>query len=744
MGPIFRIKLRLRRFGRRHPWLIGTVRSFMIFSAAFGGAYGFIAGSRSESSGYNAHAFAIGASFLFAIACVGLATLSIRLRLQRKKLHKIVLHNEALADRNWELQEAAERARSLFEQQGDLIVMRDGRGQITFANDAYCQMAEQSRETLLGTRFNFEVLEQGDSAIESNGTRIHDQKITTRLGPKWIAWREGLVRSDAGQPAELQCVGRDVTDRTQTERALSEARDQADAANRAKSRFLAMASHEIRTPLNGIIGMSSLLLDTPLTPEQNTYAKAVKTSGDALLSLIEELLDYSKIEAGKIDLEQRPFNLTALIEDITELLAPRAQAKNLEIAAYVDERLPLDVVGDAPRLRQVLLNLAGNAIKFTAQGGVALIVEPGIWPNEISFQVRDTGIGIAPEVRERIFREFEQADERIARNYGGTGLGLSISERIVKRMGGRIMLESQPGAGSTFEAAIPLMPSESAARKFASPDLAGKSIMLVSPQGIEASLVIRRLQRWGAQTCEAAGVDVALALLPERAWHAVLIDHALGADTAEALAHAAHKHAPQRIVMFTPAARQEIKPSFAFTGYLVKPLRATSLAARLAAVPEVASPSLAVEAAIEDPVEIAEKPARGLSVLVAEDNEINALLMRSLLMRLGHHSVIATNGEAALESWFAAKSAGTPYDLVLMDIQMPELDGIETAKRIRLSEAGEPGRRTPILALTANTLVEDRYACFEAGMDGFLIKPLDRDKLAEALAGVAGARHLAA
>ena len=278
------------------------------------------------------------------------------------------------------------------------------------------------------------------------------------------------------------------------------------------------------------------------------------------------------------------------------MLAPRAQAKNLEIAAYVDERLPLDVIGDAARLRQVLLNLAGNAIKFTAQGGVALIVEPGIWPNEISFQVRDTGIGIAPEARERIFREFEQADERIARNYGGTGLGLSISERIVKRMGGRMTLESQPGAGSTFEAAIPLMPSEGAQRKFAAPDLSGQSVMLVSQQGIEASLVARRLQRWGAQTCEAAGLDVALALLPERAWHAVLIDHALGADAAEALGHAARKHATQRIVMFTPAARQEIKPSSAFTGYLVKPLRAASLAARLTAAPEVASPNLAADA----------------------------------------------------------------------------------------------------------------------------------------------------
>lgn len=749
MGRMIRIKLHLRRFSRRHPWIAFAVRSFTIFSATFGGAYGFITGSRSEHSGYDPNAFAIGASFLFAIACLALATVSMRLRFVHRKMRKIALHNEALADRNWELQEAEERARSLFEQQGDLIVLRDADGRITFVNDAYCELARKRRNELIGSRFQFTVIEQGDSAIEPNGTRVHDQRIETALGPRWIAWREALVRFDAGAPAEMQSVGRDVTDRTETERALAEARDQADAANRAKSRFLAMASHEIRTPLNGILGMSGLLLDTALTPEQMTYARAVKTSGEALLALIEELLDYSKIEAGKIDLESRPFSLAGLIEDVTELLAPRAQARKLEIASFIDDHLPAQVIGDAARLRQVLLNLAGNAIKFTASGGVALIVEPGIWPNEIAFVVRDTGIGIAAEAQARIFREFEQADDRIARSYGGTGLGLSISERIVKRMGGRITLESEPGKGSSFVVSIPLATSQNAPQPFAAPDLAGRPVMLVAPQGIEASLVARRLECWGAQTCVVADADVARALLPERSWHAVLLDHALGIETVETLASAARPFATQRIVMFTPATRQEsqFSAASALTGYLVKPLRAASLAARLASLPGVSAPGLTDEA-VTAPAMIAEAlPAvtpRGFSVLVAEDNEINALLMRSLLTRLGHQAVITTNGEEALESWLAAKSAGTPYDLVLMDIQMPGLDGIEATKRIRSHEAAQAGRRTPILALTANTLVEDRYACFEAGMDGFLVKPLDREKLADALAGLGATPHIAA
>jgi PAS domain S-box-containing protein len=752
MGRVFRIKARLRRFARRYPRISFTIRALVLFSAAFGGAYGFVSGSR--SSDYDPNAFAIGASFLFAVACVGLAMMSMRLRWVRKKLRVIALHNEALVDRNWELKEAEERARNLFESQGDLVVLRMTDGTIRFVNDAYCTLAQQPREAMIGSGFALPVLEQGEIVTDASGTRTHDQKIATAKGARWISWREGIVRPDAGQPAEMQCVGRDVTDRTETQRALGEARDHADAASRAKSRFLAMVSHEIRTPLNGIIGMNRLLLDTTLTPEQLTYAKAVQTSGDALLSLIEELLDYSKIEAGKIDLEQQPFALTGLIEDITELLAPRAQARNLEIAAYVDERLPAEVIGDAARLRQVLLNLAGNAIKFTSSGGVALIVEPGAIPHEVVFLVRDTGIGIAPEAQARIFQEFEQADERIAQNYGGSGLGLSISERIVRRMGGHITLQSAIGKGSTFTFTIPLTASgdgdDDRRKPFAIPDLTDKSVMLVAPQTIETSLIARRLQRWGAQTCTISDVSAAAALLPERSWHAVLIDSAFDQPEVIALAAAAQPHAAHRIVTFTPAMRHEYRDVATqhLTGYLVKPLRTASLAARLTSSPDLpardASTAPSPDQELFDQPRATASASCGLSILVAEDNEINALLMRSLLARLGHQAVITTNGRAALESWLAAEAAETPYDLVLMDVQMPELDGVEATKQIRAREAGHSARRTPILALTANALVEDRHACFEAGMDGFLVKPLDREKLAEALAGVAPSRHLAA
>ena len=711
------------------------VRSAIIISMSFAVAFGFLAGATSPVAHYDPYMFAIGVASLFGASCGALGILMSRIRRIKRELRDFETRLDEAADRNWEIREAQERTTSFFEAQDDVIVRRDGTGAITYANDAFCALAGHAREDLLGTAFALPVVEQGETILLADGARAYDQKIAAAAGARWIAWREVNVRADGD--SEMQSVGRDVTDRVLAERALAEARDQAEAANRAKSRFLTMVSHEIRTPLNGILGMADLLGDTPLTPEQATYLNAVKTSGETLLSLIEEVLDFSKIEAGRLDLAARPFPLAAFVEEAVELLGPRAQAKGLEIGAYVDERLPARVVGDAARLRQVLFNVAGNAIKFTERGGVSIILERGEQPEAIAITVQDTGIGISSEDQARIFLEFEQADGGSTRKFGGTGLGLTISNRIIESMGGTIAVESVPNEGSTFRVTVPLARAGDADEpELAVPDLAGDDILIVAPAAIEASLLARRLQRWGARTKIVPDDTVAAALLPEQMWSAVLVDHALGTQACELLARAAAS-VQRRIVLVTPAMRNELAAlkEAGFTGYLIKPVRAASLAARFS--PDDAfDPGAAMDTA---EVPSASRPGGGLSILVAEDNEINALLARALLVRLGHQPTVAANGAAAVESWLAARAAGTPYDRVLMDLHMPGMDGLEATRRIRTIEADSDIARTPILALTANASAEDREACLAAGMDDFLVKPLDRERLAAALASAAGA-----
>ncbi len=728
--------------GRNTAALILFGRAVFTTFALISAALGFLTGIELQSGNYDPHAYAIGASALFAGACAIIALLLIRRRINAEKRRVLERRVEELDDRNWELREAEERARSLLEAQGDVILRRDPQGRVTYANDAMCALAGAPREALIGRPFALSIVEQGPVSVLTDGTRIHDQKITAIDGARWIAWREVLVRGDNG--SEVQAVGRDVSDRVAAEQALALARDQAESANRAKSRFLAMVSHEIRTPLNGMLGMADLLLDTPLTPEQITYATAAKTSGETLLALIEDILDFSKIEAGKLDLDARPFTLTALVEDLVELLAPRAQAKGIEIASFVDDRLPRTLIGDAARLRQVLLNLAGNAIKFTEQGGVTVIVEPG--EQGIRFAVRDTGIGLKPDDMHRIFREFEQADDSSTRKFGGTGLGLAISKRIVERMGGDITVDSTPDAGATFTATLPLQAANDAnAPSVTTPNLAGQATMIVAATEIEAALLARRLSAWGATPYLMLNTHAACTLLPERQWNALLIDAALAKDIA-AHVDLASLAATQRIALIEPSERHALPALKAagFTGYLVKPVRAASLAARLDGVTrfEEDEPDAAPAGA---PIDKA--AGRGLSILVAEDNEINALLVRALLTRLGHRPTMVGDGAAAIDAWRRARIETKPYDLVLMDLQMPGVDGLEAARRIRAQEAAsDVGQRpTRILALTANAQAEDRDAALAAGMDGLLVKPLDRERLAGLLDGIQrGSASLAA
>jgi PAS domain S-box-containing protein len=720
--------------------------TFIVIGAAAAASVLFSYLYRVNEAIYDPFLFAIGVGGLFSIACGTMLMMLSRNSRLHMELRRAKVRCEELGDYLWELKEAEAHATSLLEAQGDLIVRRDSEGRISYVNDAYCALAGQAREALLGTAARLPALQQGKTVLLPDGTRLRDEQIATADGPRWLAWRDVVVRAAAGKRAEVQSVGRDVTDRIEAELALSEARDAAEAASRAKSRFLAMVSHEIRTPLNGILGMAELLLDTPLTPEQTTYIKATKTSGDALLSLIEEILDFSKIEAGKLELAAQPFSLAALVEDVVELLAPRAQAKGLEIASDVDERLPGRVVGDATRLRQVLLNLAGNAIKFTESGGVGVVVTAGDGPDEIAIEVRDTGIGIAPEQQVRIFHEFEQGDSGSARRFGGTGLGLAISRRIVERMGGSIGVASTPGEGTTFRVAVKLPPAQGADdASVEPPDLAGLAVLIVASATVEAALLERRLTRWGASVT-LSDAAAAAGTLGERRWDAVLVDQSLGTETATAVAGSIGDAGTRRIVLIAPGERHRLPAlkQSGFTGYLVKPVRAASLRARLAAAPDVFETVAAAAAADVHPTEpdIAAGARAHLSILIAEDNEINALLTCALLAKLGHRPTVAASGAAALASWREARANGTPYDLVLMDVHMPEIDGLEAARRIRAAESGE--QRTPIVALTANAFAEEREACLSAGMDGFLVKPLDRERLAATLAHLTQAPSVAA
>ncbi len=656
---------------------------------------------------------------------------------------------EALKDIQWEIRENEARYRDLLDNQADVILRRDSQGRLTFVNQAFCRLFGLERGTVLGRAFSPRVLAGDQATPLAPGSELRQQRyvqqIETARGPRWVEWEEHSVpASDAAIP-EVQCLGRDITERRRTEADLWEARKQAEAANRAKSRFLAAMSHEIRTPMNGILGMTSLLSDTDLSAEQNTYAHAIERSARTLLTLIDEILDFSKIEADKLQLNSAPLALDECVQGVVELLAPKAYEKGIDVAWAVDPALPRPLLGDEVRVRQIVTNLLGNAIKFTDGGGVLVTVGKSRTTKppsekddlEVAIAVEDTGMGIAPETLPSLFSEFEQAEDAVRRRQGGTGLGLAISRRLARAMGGDILVVSAPGCGSTFTATLRLKRASGAvsASELADPPAAAQHVLLALDRVIERRALRLSLEGAGIPTEESAiagAADmVAAAAKAGEPFTRIIVDGRSGCQTAARLLSHARAGAPgdvQGVIVLDTAAKADFAQfrDAGFDAYLVRPVRPRSVLTHLGAGHEPI-----------DPVQVAAEPVRPVqfiaspSVLLVEDNDINALLARRMLEKVGCKVQHCVNGREAVEA-FKRVLAGSdaPYDLVLMDAHMPVLDGLEATRAIKaLYAAQDAATVPPIIAVTANAFDEDRRRCFEAGMDDYLAKPFDREEL---------------